>query len=322
MSYRDETLREEGLSRRRLLQGAAGAAAAAAAGLGSAARAQVSCSGKAAAKGRVNHSIVYWCFNVGGDKWDVEKQCQVANTLGCKSVELVEPSDFPVLKKHGLVCAIAPCGMPDPPFVKGLNNLKYHEEIIERTKKTMDAVAAAKFPNVIAFNGYKWRNAEDPTSGEIPLDEGADNCVTGLKKLASYAEKKGVTVCIEILNTRDDTHPMKGHPGYQGDHADYVAGIIKRVGSPRVKILFDLYHVQVMDGDVIRRIRQYADLIGHIHTAGVPGRNELDENQELNYTACMKALVETGYKGYVGHEFIPTRDPMEGLIQAVKACDV
>jgi len=322
MSCQHETHRSEGLSRRRLLRGAAGAVAVGAAGLGRVARAQQRRSGKVATKGRVNHSIVYWCFNVAGEKWDVEKQCQVAQTLGCKSVELVEPKDFAVLKKHGLVCAITPNGMPDPPFVKGLNNLKYHEEIIDRTKKTMDAVAAAGFPNVIAFNGYKWRNAEDPTSGEIPLDEGADNCVAGLKKLGSYAEKKGVTVCIEMLNTRDDTHPMKGHPGYQGDHMDYVAEIVKRVGSPRVKILFDLYHVQVMDGDVIRRIRQYADLIGHVHTAGVPGRNELDENQELNYSACMKALVETGYKGYVGHEFIPTRDPMEGLIQAVKVCDV
>jgi hydroxypyruvate isomerase len=302
------------------LQGAAGAVAAA--GLGGVARAGECRKSKAATKGRINHSIVYWCFNVAGEKWDVEKQCQVAKTLGCKSVELVEPSDFPVLKKHGLVCAITPNGMPGAPFVKGLNNLKYHEEIIERTQKTMDAVAAAGFPSVIAFNGYKWRDAEDPTSGEIPLDEGADNCVTGLKKLATYAEKKGVTVCIEMLNTRDDTHPMKGHPGYQGDHMDYVAGIVKRVGSPRVKILFDLYHVQVMDGDVIRRIRQYADLIGHVHTAGVPGRNELDENQELNFTACMKALVRVGYKGYVGHEFIPTRDPMEGLIQAVTVCDV
>jgi len=321
MSYQDELHRSQGVSRRRLLQGAAGAAVAAA-GLRGAARGQECRNSKAATKGRVNHSMVFWCFNVAGEKWDLEKQCQVAKTLGCKSVELVEPKDFPVLKKHGLVCAITPCGMPDPPFVKGLNNLKYHEEIVARTKKSIDATAAAGFPNVIAFNGYKWRDAEDPASGEIPLDEGADNCVAGLKKLAGYAEKKGVHVCVEILNTRDDTHPMKGHPGYQGDHADYVAGIVKRVGSPRVKILLDIYHVQVMDGDVIRRIRQYADLIGHVHTAGVPGRNELDDDQELNYTACIKALVETGYQGYVGHEFIPTRDPMQGLIQAIRVCDV
>jgi len=321
MSQQDNANAAEHFNRRRLLQGAAGAVAAAA-GVGSSALAAPCAQSKPACKGRVNHSIVFWCFNVAGEKWDVEKQCQVANQLGCKSVELVEPEDFPVLKKHGLVCAITPNGMPGAPFVKGLNNLQYHDEIVERTKNRIDAVSEAGFPNVIAFNGYRWRDAEDPTSGQIPADEGADNVVTGLKKLASYAEKKDVTVCIEMLNTRDDTHPMKGHPGYQGDHMDYVADIVKRVGSPRVKILFDIYHLQVMDGDVIRRIRQYADLIGHVHTAGCPGRNELDENQELNYTACMKALVETGYQGYVGHEFIPTRDPMAGLTQAVKLCDV
>jgi hydroxypyruvate isomerase len=146
--------------------------------------------------------------------------------------------------------------------------------------------------------------------------------VTGLKKLAAIAEKKGVTVCIEMLNTRDDSHPMKGHPGYQGDHMDYVADIVKQVGSEHVKLLFDIYHVQVMDGDVIRRIRQYADLIGHVHTAGNPGRAELDDTQEINYPACMKTLLDIGYGGYVGQEFIPTRDPLEGLTQAVSWCDV
>jgi hydroxypyruvate isomerase len=276
----------------------------------------------AATKGRIKHSMAFWCFNVAGEKWDVDQQCQVAKRLGLKSVELVEPSDFAVLKKHGLVCAITPNGMPGAPFVKGLNNLDYHDEVITRKKDSLDDTAAAGFPNVIAFNGYKWRDAEDPSSGEIPLDEGARNCIKGLQKLAGYAEKKGVTVCVEMLNTRDDTHPMKGHPGYQGDHMDYVAGIVKKVGSPRVKLLFDIYHVQIMDGDVIRRLRQYAELIGHVHTAGNPGRGELDDNQEINYRACMKTLVEIGYTGYVGQEFIPTGDAMKGLVQAVSLCDV
>jgi len=311
-----------GVTRRELFKRAAGVAAAGAVAGTASTHVLGAETKKAATKGRINHSIVFWCFNVAGGKWDVKKQCQVAKTLGCKSVELVTPEDFPVLKKHGLVCAITPNGMPGAPFVKGLNNLKHHDEVITRTKKSIDATAAAGFPNVIAFNGYKWRDAEDPKSGEISLDEGAKNCVTGLKKLASYGEKKGVNVCIEMLNTRDDTHPMKGHPGYQGDHMDYVADIVKKVGSSRVKLLFDIYHVQVMDGDVIRRIRQYGELIGHVHTAGNPGRNELDENQEINYAACMKALLEVGYRGYVGHEFIPTRDPLEGLIQAISLCDV
>lgn len=310
------------VTRRDLLRGAAGIAAAGAAVAATAGIASDTGSGKAVTKGRIKQSIVFWCFNVAGEKWNIEQQCQVANKLGCKSVELVEPTDFATLKKHGLVCAITPNGMPGAPFVKGLNNLKYHDEVIARTTKSIDATAAAGFPNVIAFNGYKWRDAEDPTSGEISLDEGAKNCITGLKKLATIAEKKGVTVCIEMLNTRDNTHPMKGHPGYQGDHMDYVADIVKKVGSPHVKLLFDIYHVQVMDGDVIRRIDQYADLIGHVHTAGNPGRNELDDTQEINYPACMKALLDAGYTGYVGQEFIPTRDPLKGLTEAVSWCDV
>ena len=273
-------------------------------------------------RGNINQSVVFWCFNVSEEKWDIDRTCRAASDLGCKSVELAEPADWRALKKHGLVCAIAPNGMPGAPFVKGLNNTKYHSEVIARTTNTIDACAEAGFPSVIAFNGYKWRDAEDPTSGEISLEEGAKNCVTGLKQLASYAEKKGVTVCIEQLNTRDDTHPMKGHPGYQGDDMDYVADIVKAVGSPRVKLLFDIYHVQIMNGDVIRRIHQYADLIGHVHTAGNPGRAELDENQEISYPAVMRTLLEVGYEGYVGQEFIPTRDAYQGLAEAVTLCDV
>ncbi len=310
-----------GVTRRDLFKRAAGVAAAGAV-VGAGTHLLGAETGKAVTNGRIDQSIVFWCFNVAGDKWDVEQQCQVANKLGCKSIELVEPKDFPVLKKHGLVCAITPNGMPGAPFIKGLNNLKYHDEVIARTKEAMDATSAAGFPNVIAFNGFKWRDADDPTSGEISLEEGAKNTVTGLKKLAAYGEQKGVTVCIEMLNTRDDTHPMKGHPGYQGDHMDYVADIVKQVGSPRCKLLFDIYHVQVMDGDVIRRLRQYADLLGHIHTAGNPGRAELDDTQEINYPACMKALLDLDYKGYVGQEFIPTRDALTGLTEAVTWCDV
>ena len=212
--------------------------------------------------------------------------------------------------------------MPGAPFAKGLNNPKYHDEVITCTRRAIDANAEAGFPNVIAFNGYKWHDADDPASGELSREEGARNCVAALKTLASYAESKKVNICLEMLNTRDDSHPMKGHPGYQGDNIDYVADIVKQVGSPRVKLLFDIYHVQVMNGDLIRRIQQYGELIGHVHTAGNPGRGELDGEQEINFAACMNALLKVGYSGYVGHEFIPTRDPMEGLIQAVLLCDV
>lgn len=273
-------------------------------------------------KGNIKQSIVFWCFNVSGDKWDIEKQCQVAKQLGVTSIELGDYKDFPVIKKHGLTCAIAGNRMPGAPFMRGLNNPAYHDEVIARTKEAIDGCAEYGFKSVIAFTGYKWKKAEDPKSGEISLEEGANNCVKALKELCAYADKKNVNICVEHLNTRDDSHPMKGHPGYQGDDIDYVANIARRVGSPRAKILFDIYHVQIMNGDVIRRIEQCKDVIGHVHTAGNPGRAELDDKQEINYPPIMRKLLEIGYQGYVGQEFIPTRDPLAGLTEAVKLCDV
>jgi hydroxypyruvate isomerase len=273
-------------------------------------------------KGRIKQSLVYWCYNVMGDKWDIEKMCQIAKDLGCTSIELADPELWPTLKKHGLTCALAPNGMPGAPFMRGFNNPRYQEEVIARTSKMIDGCAEAGFPAVIAFTGYKWRDADDPKSGEISAAEGADNCVKGLKQIAGHAEKKGVTICLEHLNTRDGTHPMKGHPGYQGDDIDAVADIVRRVGSPRVKLLFDIYHVSVMNGDVIRRIEQCKDVIGHVHVAGNPGRGELDDDQEINFPPTMRKLLDIGYKGFVGQEFIPTRDALAGLKQAVSLCDV
>jgi hydroxypyruvate isomerase len=299
-----------GMSRRDMLRMAAGAGAA-----GAAALSLSSCAifekgtKKAVTKGRINQSIVYWCY---ANYWDVEKICQTARQLGCKSIELIDPEHWPTLKKYGLTCAIANSGMPDPPFVKGFNNPKYHDECIANLKKAIDACADFNFPSVITFTGFR----ED-----IPDDVGANNCVKGLKKVIGYAEKKKVNVCLEILNSRVDVE-MKGHPGYQGDHTDYCIEIIKKVGSPRMKLLFDIYHVQIMDGDIISRIRQYKDYIGHYHTAGNPGRNEIDDTQEINYRATMKEIITTGYKGYVGQEFIPTRDPLKSLKEAVVLCDV
>lgn len=273
-------------------------------------------------KGNINHSVVFWCFNVAGEKWDLDKTCAISKSLGCKSVEIVGPAEWPTLKKHGLTCAIASNGMPDRPFMYGLNNPRYAPEVMAKTTKMIEDCAANNVPSVIAFTGYKWHNADDPNSGEISAADGADHCVKCLKELAVIAEKKGVTINLEHLNTRDDTHPMKGHPGYQGDDVDYVANILRRVGSPRVKMLFDIYHVQIMNGDVIRRLEQCKDVIGHIHTAGNPGRAELDNKQEINFPPIMKKLLEIGYKGYVGHEFIPTRDPLAGLREAIHLCDV
>ncbi len=283
---------------------------------------QAAGAGRAVKNGRIRQSLVLWCLDATEWGWDLERVCSLARELGCPSVELVPPERWSTLREQGLKCALAANGMPDPLFARGLNNTAYHEEVIARTRDAIDQSADFGVPNVIAFTGYKWRDAMDPTSGEISLGEGADNCVNSLKALASRAEARGVTICLEQLNTRDDTHPMKGHPGYQGDDLDYCAEIVRRVASPNVKLLFDIYHVQVMNGDVIRRLRQYRDMIGHVHTAGNPGRAELDDRQEINYPAVMKSLLEIGYTGYVGQEFIPTRDPAQGLSEAVALCDV
>jgi len=256
-------------------------------------------------KGRIKHSICQWCFK---KTWDIDKMCEVAKQLGCVSIELVPPEDLPTLKKHGLVCAIAGSHW----FDKGMNNPKYHEMCIDKMRKAIDTSAAAGCPNVITFTGFR---------EEIADDVGAKNCIAGYKKVVGYAEEKKVTLCLEMLNSRV-SEEMKGHPGYQGDHVDYCVDIIKQVGSPRLKLLFDVYHVQIMDGDLIARIRKHGEYIGHVHTAGNPGRGELDDKQEISYPAVMKALVDAGYKGYVGHEFVPTRDPMQGLKEAVAVCDV
>ncbi|MBC8872701.1 MAG: TIM barrel protein [Planctomycetes bacterium] len=258
-----------------------------------------------AKNGRLNQSIVHWCF---AKYWDVEKTCQIAKQLGCKSVELVEPKYWPMLKRHGLVCAIAGSHW----FDKGMNNPKYHEMCLAKLREAIDACADFGFPNVITFTGL----AED-----IPADEGAKNCVAGYKKIVGYAEKMKVNICLEILNSRVPIE-MVGVPGYQGDHTDYCMDIVKQVGSPRMKLLFDVFHVQIMDGDIISRIRQYKDYIGHYHTAGNPGRRELDDTQEINYRPVMKAIADTGFSGYIGHEFIPTRDPLKGLSEAVTLCTV
>lgn len=261
--------------------------------------------GPAVVRGRVKQSIVHWCFS---KHWGVEEMCRVARELGCSSIELVDPEHWPTLKKYGLICALTMSHW----FDKGMNNPDYWPMCHEKIRQAIDASAEYGFPNVITFTGFR---------ENIPDDVGLENCVKGYKQIIGYAEKKNVNLCLEILNSRV-AEEMKGHPGYQGDHTDYCMEIVRQVGSPRMKLLFDIYHVQIMDGDVISRIRQYAEYIGHVHTAGNPGRRELDDQQEINYPPVMRALVDCGYKGYVGQEFIPTRDPLEGLREAVQLCDV
>jgi hydroxypyruvate isomerase len=266
----------------------------------------------------MQQSIAYWCLADTEWGWDAGQICQLALKVGAQGIELAPLELFPLLAKHSLQCSLTPNGMPGAPFARGLNNLAYHEEIITRTKHSIDLCSEYEFPNVIAFTGYKWRNADDPASGEIPLEEGMKNCVKGLRELSPYAAAKGVTVCLEHLNSRDSSHPMKGHPGYQGDNVEVCADIVRQVNSHSVRLLFDVYHVQVMHGDVIRRLRALKDLIGHIHTAGCPGRNEFNDKQEIHYPGIAAAIREIGYGKYIGHEFIPVGDPTEAFAGAIE----
>jgi len=298
--------RDDAITRRHVLQHAATVGAAAAALGASAGVAAPPATGPAVTKGRVKQSLVSWCYqkHFGG----VEGLCKAAKDLGVVSVELIDPQHWPTLKAHGLACAIA----GSHGFVQGVNNPKYQAKCLDTIRKRIDECAAFGVPSVITFTGMR---------EGIPDDVGMDNCVKAYKQVVGHAEQKGVTLCLEMLNSRVD-FDMKGHPGYMGDHCDWCIELIKRVGSDRLKLLFDIYHVQIMDGDVIARVRQHKDHIGHVHTAGNPGRGELDDKQEINYRPILEALVDVGYKGYVGQEFIPTRDAMTGLREAVAICDV
>jgi hydroxypyruvate isomerase len=289
-------------TRRHIIQSAAATAAA----LATPALASSSEPERAVKNGRIRQSLVHWCYKKA---WpDVDELCRVAKGLGCVSIELIDPQYWATLKKYGLTCAIA----GSHGFTKGFNNPSEWDECIAKLRERIDAAADFGCKNVITFTGF---------AKGIPKDKGMDNCVAGLKKIIGHAEKKKVNLALEMLNSRVHEE-MKGHPDYQGDHTDYCIELIKRVGSDRMKLLFDIYHVQIMDGDIIRRIHQYKDYIAHVHTAGNPGRRELDDQQEILYPAIMRALLDINYQGIVGQEYIPTRDPMEGLRQAVSVCDV
>jgi hydroxypyruvate isomerase len=255
-------------------------------------------------RNRINQSVVHWCFQ----PMSVDELAAHAARMGLKSVELVGPEEWPALKRHGLICAIT----GSHGFAKGFAHKEEHAECLEKLRASLDATAAAGFPNVITFSGYR-RGMSD--------DEGLANMVDGLKKIVGYAEKKRVTLCLEVLNTRVGAE-MKGHPDYMCDRVEFAVEVCRRIGSERMKILFDIYHVQIMQGDIITRIKQYHPYIGHYHTAGNPGRNEIDNTQEINYAPIMKAIAATGYQGYVGQEFIPLRDKVASLNQAVRICDV
>jgi hydroxypyruvate isomerase len=254
---------------------------------------------RVATKGRINQSVSRWCYG----KWSLDELCEISKRLGIKAIDLLGPGEFETVKKHGLVCSL----VNSHSLTNGLADKKFHEECLAKLRETIDATAAAGFPNVISFSGNR---------RGIPDDVGVENAVEALKKIVGYAEQKKVTIVLEYLNSKVN------HKDYMFDHTAWGVEVCKRVGSDRVKILYDIYHAQIMEGDIIRTIKDNHDYIGHYHTGGNPGRNEIDDTQELYYPAIMQAIAETGFAGYVAHEFVPKRDPLEGLTYATRICDV
>ena len=257
--------------------------------------------------GRIRQSIMGWTFNPM-PTMELAKLCK---EIGLEAMEGVNSKYYKDILDLGLKISL----VSSHGFKKGPINKKNHTEIIATLKKQIDLAKEVGAPGVITFTGM--------SEPDISAEEGAKNCVDCWKAVIPYAEKQGINLVLEHLNSRDDSHPMKGHPGYFGDDVDFCVELIKQVDSPRMTLLFDVYHIQIMNGDVIRRINKYKDYISHYHTAGNPGRAELDENQEINYPAIMRAILETGYKGYVAQEFIPTWDDKAAALRhAAEVCDV
>ena len=261
--------------------------------------APVDLNAKLAVNGRINQSVCKWCYG----KISLDDLCAFGAKIGLKSVELLGGKDLEIPKKHGLTCAV----VNSHRIEKGLNRKENHEMCLAKIREGIDAAAAHGCPNVITFSGNR-DGQDDETSLKI--------CAEALKQIVGYAEEKKVTIIMEYLNSKVN------HKDYQFDNLPFGVELCKRVGSERFKILYDIYHAQIMEGDIIRNIRDFKQYIGHYHTGGNPGRNEIDETQELYYPAIMKAIAETGYQGFVAQEFIPKRDPLTSLAQAVRICDV
>ena len=257
--------------------------------------------------GQIRQSIMGWCFNPM-PPLELARHCR---EIGLVAMEGISPEVYPQILDLGLKISL----VGSHSFSRGPVSRAHHDHCRTLLKERIDLAAKIGTKNVITFTGM--------SEAGISPEQGARNCVELWKSVMKHAESKGISLVLEHLNSRDDSHPMKGHPGYFGDDVDFCVDLIKRVDSPSMKLLFDIYHVQVMNGDIIRRINQYQELIGHYHTAGNPGRGELDADQEINYPAVLRAILRTGYKGYVAQEFIPTwDDPIKALKHAAKLCDV
>ena len=250
--------------------------------------------------GRLKQSVSRWCYG----KIPLDDLCEAAKGMGLVAIDLLDEKDWGVPKQHGLVCAMAN-GFGTIP--KGFNRPNQHDQLVADAEKMIPAAATAGVPNIVCFSGNR---------GGMGDAEGVGNCIVGLKRLAPLAEKHGVTLCLELLNSKVD------HKDYQADSTAFGAAVVKGVGSPRVKLLYDIYHMQIMEGNVIDTIKANLPHIGHFHTGGVPGRNEIDETQELNYRRVAQVIADSGYAGYVAHEFVPRRDPLASLRQAAEICTV
>jgi hydroxypyruvate isomerase len=289
------------VTRRELLTIAAGVAGVSSmlAGLPLAAGAQAE---KVVKNGRIKQSICGGCL--GKLRLSRDEEAAVAAKMGLLGLDLISRNDWDAVKKHDLVATMVPGAGS---IKNGLNNKSMHPKFLEDFKNNIKAAAEYKWPNVICMAGDR---------KGISDEQGMDNCQTILKEAVKIAEDYDVTICMELLNSKVN------HPGYMCDKTTWGFELCRRVGSPRFKMLYDIYHMQVMEGDLIATIRKNIDMIAHFHTAGVPGRHELDENQEIYYPAVMRAIADSSFKGYVAHEYTPTKDPMKSLIQAIQTCDV
>lgn len=253
-------------------------------------------------KGNINHSVSRWCF----DKLDLETLCVEAKKMGITGIDLVGPEAWPTLKKYNLISTM--CNGAELNLVDGFNDVQFHDKLIQRYSEMIPRVAEAGYKNLICFSGNR-RGKSD--------EEGWTNCVIGLQKLIPLAEKYNVTLVMELLNSKID------HKDYQCDRTAWGVELAKRINSTHFKLLYDIYHMQIDEGDVIRTIKNNIQYIAHFHTAGVPGRNEIDGTQELNYPAIMKAIAATGFKGFVGQEFVPKNlDKLASLQEAITICDI
>jgi hydroxypyruvate isomerase len=250
--------------------------------------------------GRLKLSVSRWCYG----RIAIDDLCEAAKGYGYRGIDLLDPAEYEVPKKHGLVCAMAN-GFGKIPV--GFNRPDQHDKLVADAERMIPLASAAGVPNIVCFSG----NRAGMSDGE-----GVANCIAGLKRLAPLAERHDVTLCLELLNSKVD------HKDYQADHTAFGAEVVKGVASPRVKLLYDIYHMQIMEGDVVATIRANAQHIAHYHTGGVPGRNEIDDTQELNYRRVMQAIADTGFTGFVAQEFVPKREPLASLKQAFEICDV